>query len=328
MNLKNLVAKIAHVGNLKIITREYLNSLGYNNLKVAEFKDLVKFEITRQKDLQSKRSLARYLPMATTIKQRLRALQDRKQRIKKDAEDLSRQQQELDKLLKTTVVEAQRLQSLTVVNGTIFRVLYDEEKIWNYYAKSYKFPKVTISRRRIEIVNPKLHSQYISFERINTIAYLENFAGNYLINAIAEYFKMQPIKVCKALKPVQLNVFFNPVLVHEFKSYKIYKLMFADQLVKFCIVDNNGNTFHGDKSELVKGLQTKLQAKVERFATVIDYKYCKTLGFCDEGIEFFKADNNITVDSMTFEELQAVVTQNKETNEKYTAELRRMGIKI
>lgn len=199
----------------------------------------------------------------------------------------------------------------------------DDTCDWGYYSKSYGYPKITISNRRVE-----LHKFSYDKTLVNT-HYIDSFRGSFLINSIIKFYKLKPIKVNKDLQSIQLNSYFSIKKVKELFGISIYKRFLGKQFVDYCVVYND-MTYHDTTIKAcLRNLKIKIKSKIEKDNKTINYEYGKTLGFCDSGMNNFADDNDLDIDdTILLKDLKEIVLSNKLVNSKYKKELSKLGINI
>lgn len=216
-----------------------------------------------------------------------------------------------------------------VVNGWYITVHHTQTEDWDYYAKSYNRPKITVERRWVNFFK---NGKNIEHE-------VSSFAGNYLFNAIIEVLKLKPATLSKKvktdlgknLKKVQLNKYFKVINSGSKLGFHFYKRTFANDFYDYVVIDKHNNTYHAaTKLACVQGLKVKLNTIAAFDNEIITQQTARQLGFCEFGINSFCQDNNIHVDeAYTRIELRNIVVNNRKINcQKYAHELKQLGITL
>lgn len=202
------------------------------------------------------------------------------------------------------------------VGDWYIRCTQDEEKDWNYYAKSYRFPKITISNRKVLIRRVKPDGTMESRD-----VAVEAWRGNYLLDALITAGVCEKNKVASRLRSVQLHPAFAVTTLRE-GSLSIYERTLAGEHYDCCVVWH-GITYHaGSVKAAVRGLRNKLHSVIQAKNSPIDWALCKKLGFCDAGIRQFCADFNLSTSGRyTAQQIEAVVQTNLSQAAKYKTEL-------
>lgn len=227
--------------------------------------------------------------------------------------------------LERSILELQNTQKgYTMINGHIFTVKWDEVKDWEYYSKSWhnKYgPKVTIENRRVVVRKDG---------KIVGIVPIENFKGNYLVNAVITYLRLPKIKVDRKLKPIQISPYFSIRLLHSVGKAAIYVRELGGQTVDFCAVWQ-GETYHAlTPKEAIEGVKTKISKHVALQEERLNYQYARNLGFCHQGITDFCELNSLDINATyTRQELRNVILKKRcENCARFGAELRKVNLGI
>lgn len=213
-----------------------------------------------------------------------------------------------------------------------FVIRQDEETSWDKYSKAWHNqhgPAREITARYIQVFRGGVEVSRIQ---------LGGFRGQYLVNAIAEYLRLAPVKVSRSLKPVQLNPLFGVEALHTIGNVTLCRRTFGGETVDYCAVAN-GTTFHATTtSAALSGLRTKLEklaaaetARLEAESKVLTADYChQTYGFCETGIASFCELNGLEYGgAYTIREIRAAVLPKRAENcQTYGAELRTIGITL
>lgn len=109
---------------------------------------------------------------------------------------------------------------------TIATVSYKDDIDWDYYAKSYKHPKVTISDRKIS---------FKSKEGIKEID-LDNFKGDFMLNGYIKAFNIKKISVPRAEKKIQLNEYLGIKKISSLAGVDVYVRTLNNCIYDYCAV--------------------------------------------------------------------------------------------
>lgn len=205
-------------------------------------------------------------------------------------------------------------------------ITWSEEHDWEFYAKSYKFPKSTYCNRMVEFSTIVKGKVEIIFSYP-----LNAFSGNFMEKALAAFFKVGKVKCAKDLKPVQLNDFFR---IDEYKAingYRLFQRFIGPLLWDYAIIDTKtGLTYHAYKEEnLVTGLRAKMEAKFDSENEIITKETGFKLHFCESGMRAFCEINNLDYEGKyTRQELRNIVVKNRAANMRFRNDLRLIGIPI
>ena len=322
-------AKFIRVGKIwthqvnKIKKGDYVAIIGATSATLAEIKQAVSDEITRQDIIRASRR-ALWASCSWHANRIVNLLYGKRNNITKWA-DLRERSLPLGKALDGSYVVKDG--SYVVIGDFIAKVTCDEDVEWGVYAKSYKYPKVTITNRRVELLALSHFGQYI---KVVTVVYLDSFRGNFLVNAVAKLLNLAPVAVPKHLKPVQLNPYFGVEPIRNINGVIIYIRTFGGYAVDYCAM-TKGVTYHAStEKSAIDGLRKKLQAKVAFDSEAISYETGRKMGFCHLGISQFAEDNDLDIDGeYTRAELRNTVIKKRQLNvNKYRQELAKLGILI
>lgn len=303
--------------NKNIVARDFTKETGIKCLK-SEMIKIINDEIDRQDNIKKNRSKNR--PLEVYPNRILNIQLNRKAQVERWNKRLEKAYT-LAKSLNYrfsggVCIEIRFGDDLLIVKS-------DDECDWGYYSKSYGYPKVTISNRRVELHRFNYNS---TLEKTN---YIKAFRGNFLIDSIVELYNLKPIKVEKDLQSIQLNKYFEVKKIKELFGLSIYKRFLGKQFVDYCVVCN-GVTYHDTTiKSAVKNLKIKMSNKSKKENPDINYKYAKSLGFCDAGIQNFVEDNDLNIHStLSYDKFKEIVLRNKTINYKYKQELAKLKIKL
>lgn len=159
---------------------------------------------------------------------------------------------------------------------------------------------------------------------------VDAWRGEYVAQAIAQFLKLQPVKVAKQLRKIQLNEAFDIVKVREIAGAQVWQRTIGGYHWDYCVVSGN-ETFHASTVKAaIEGLRKKREARVEADSETINYQTAKAAGFCRTGIAQFCNDNDLDIDGeYTRAELRKIVVSNRDLNcQKYQQDLRKIGISL
>jgi hypothetical protein len=196
------------------------------------------------------------------------------------------------------------------------------EKDWDYYAKNYKFPKVTVSGRKVEFLTLDKTGRAVTLYVHN----IQAFRGVWMEEAIISFAGLKKVKSNN--KRIQINDYMTINLIREIGGCKIYSRLLGSIVWGYAL-EYKGITYHSEKlTDLISGYRFKVANHKKIEGEIISYETGKSLGFCDSGIRQFCADNNLDPDTtMTRADLRNVLVSNRKVNcQKYRTELLQIGI--
>lgn len=165
------------------------------------------------------------------------------------------------------------------------------DKDWHYYSKAWHRshgPKITISDRKLTF--QRKHGAGVMKRSVD----LESWAGDFVANAIAS-LGLGPKKSTTPLR-IRLNAAYNAKLIEKKRGYKIYSRTLLGQHHDWVIESPLGMIYHdADRGNLVKGLHKKIRNQSRKISGAIDWKKCRSLGFCEAGIKQFCADFGLSI---------------------------------
>lgn len=208
------------------------------------------------------------------------------------------------------------------------RIQWTEDHDWNYYAKSYKKPKSTYSDRKLVFKTIEKLGRVVNLFEYN----IDSFAGAFMEKAIAAFFGIEKVKCPKELKPIQLADYVTVKETKAINGYRLFERYIGSVLWDYAILNTHtGTTYHTyNQEQLVSGLRSKLQAKLDIESEEITKQTGYSLGFCETGMRNFCADNNVNFDGLySRQDLRNIVVATRDINYlKYRIELRQIGITI
>lgn len=165
------------------------------------------------------------------------------------------------------------------------------EKDWHYYSKAWHRshgPKVTILDRKITF--QRKHGAGVMKRSVD----LESWSGDFVANAIVS-LGLEPKKPTTPIR-VRLNKAYDAKLTETKRGYKIYSRTLLGQHHDWVIESPLGMIYHdADRGNLVKGLHKKIRNQSRKISGAIDWKKCRSLGFCETGIKQFCADFGLSI---------------------------------
>lgn len=229
---------------------------------------------------------------------------------------------------KTTITSLQESKTSRLayakLGETCITISESTHKDWNYYSKSWHNahgPKITVTGR------------YVNFwkqgKQVTQVG-VESFRGNYLINAIAKYLQIKPIKTVKNIKKVQLSDYIEVRLIKKIGNTEVFTRSIAGNFVDYCILQDN-TTAHADTvGDAVKLWRKKVDAKFNFENEMLTKQDAYELGFCMAGVQSFCEDNGLDIEgAYPRKDLRGIVIKKMELNcQKYANELAKIGINL
>lgn len=210
--------------------------------------------------------------------------------------------------------------------GYTFVVRHDETVVWE--DKNDHWPKKTIDSRYV--------TAYKDGKQVSIT--VERFAGNYLINAIAEFLGLKEIKFPRALKPIQGNSFFDLEIVRKIGKIKIYRRTFGGETVDYCATAGTENYHANTEAAALAGLRKKIEAAKRAYEAKqrADSKAWtaqelnKEFEFCWTEMRNFCNVNGLDIDGCyTVQEIRNAALRNKaESCQRWAGDLRKIGINL
>lgn len=288
--------------------------------------------ITEKEKINEKRRGARYFPVTWTEGKYLKMQEEKRNSIRlflkrvesmAPAQDYFRYSYGNYKYQHRTF----RVDGLGLNNLPITATItWSENHDWDYYSRSYKYPKSSYSDRAVIFKSVGKLGREEEIFRFD----LNSFSGNFMEKVIAEFQGIEKEKCNKELKPVQLADYFRVWETNKINGYRLFQRYIGVVLWDYAILDTKtGTTYHACKKEdLVSGLRAKLQAKIDHETEEITKDTGYRLGFCETGMRQFCSDNNVDFEGVyTRQELRNIVIANRSINcKKYRTELSKIGI--
>jgi len=161
---------------------------------------------------------------------------------------------------------------------------------------------------------------------INMDVELSSWAGNWAIKALVQSGLVQPIKVHKSLKAVQLNEAFDVRLIRTILGVSVYERTLLDCHYDYCAVGGDVTYHAATVRYAIKGLHEKTTANSVAKNSPINWALCKSLGFCDTGIREFCSDFGLSEKgSYSPAQIHDLVKSDLAKSAKYEQELRKVA---
>jgi len=155
---------------------------------------------------------------------------------------------------------------------------------------------------------------------------LSSWAGNWAIKALVQSGLVQPVKLPKALKAVQLNTAFDVRLVRTILGVSVYERTLAGCHYDYCALGGDVAYQADTIRDAIKGLHEKTTAKSVAKNSPITWALCKSLGFCDTGIREFCSDFGLSEKgSYSAAQIHDLVKSDLAKSAKYQQELRKVA---
>lgn len=194
---------------------------------------------------------------------------------------------------KLSLAKSQIRERSIIVGAWTITSNQDVDKDWHYYGKAWHRshgPKVTVSDRKLTF--QRKHGAGI----LKRVVELSSWSGDFVANAIVS-LGIEPKKPTTSLR-IRLNKAYNAKLIEKKRGYKIYSRTLLGQHHDWVIESPLGMIYHdADRGNLVKGLHKKIRNQSRKISGAIDWKKCRSLGFCETGIKQFCADFGLSIKS-------------------------------
>ena len=215
------------------------------------------------------------------------------------------------------MIESERSNFLhCVIAGYVVRT--SEKTEWDYgcYSKSWHRQyggKKVVSSRTVHI-RRVLDDGTLDVRDVSVDAW----RGNYLLNAIVA---AGIVSNNKSNMAVRLHPAFELETVRTGKL-TIYRRTLGGVTYDYCAVWC-GVTYHAETIKLaINGLRTKMRSISESKSHIVDWKFGKSLGFCENGMRQFARDFDLDVSAKyTPDEIEQRVKSNPEAAGQYRVEL-------
>lgn len=195
----------------------------------------------------------------------------------------------------------------------------------NYYSKAWHRahgPKKTVVSRTVQIRS--YDSKTKTVVKLDQV--VEGWRGNWALKAVIDAGIVQPVRVSTKLKPIQLHPAFAVIPVRNYGEIEIYRRELAGEIEDYCALWH-GLTYHAATPRAaVHGLKTKLNAVTEQRDRPINWKLCRTLGFCEAGIKQFCRDFDLDpAGSYSPDQIRCAIEGDLESAAPYAGELRKLA---
>ncbi len=169
--------------------------------------------------------------------------------------------------------------------GWYYRQLEDESYDRDRYSKSWhrKYGAVReISNRRVVFKRMTKRGP-----QIKTVSF-DGWRGDWLAKAVIEAGLAPSRQSMPSLK-IRLNKAYDAKLLYTKRGYTWYARTLVDHVIDYVIVSPLGMIYHdANKSNLIRGLHKKIRSQALKIkGHLIDWAKCKSLGFCDIGLNEF-----------------------------------------
>jgi hypothetical protein len=214
---------------------------------------------------------------------------------------------------------ASKTQELPTIGEWSAIAWQEEEKDWNFYAKSWHRnhgPKITVTGRFVKFISP-------SGKKSKTVE-LDSWRGNWQLKAIVAAGLIKPKK---GQMNIRLNEAFEIKKIGKKQDLTFYARTLKGELYDYCVVTPMGMTYHAETPiNCIQGLKLKRAALKRKEVAIIDWKFLKNLGFCDTGIKEFCSVFEFSLkDSVTPDEVYDRVKTNPSAASPFLAELRTLA---
>ena len=204
--------------------------------------------------------------------------------------------------------------------------IYKGQYITTETQMAFDDSEVSFGNGTIKTIGRKIlirHKKKIVFERK-----LKTYSGNFVLNAIESHFgRVKNVKVVPELKPVQLNPKITVYELPECDGIRIFERLFSNVHYDYCAL-KDGITYHAESILQCMNGWNKKKELSKAGAKIINWRICRALGFCSEGLRSFCSCNNIsTKEDYTVSELARLIQPRLSYNKAYyDRELQQLGI--
>lgn len=214
------------------------------------------------------------------------------------------------------------------IGGYFYCVIHNEERDYNYYSKSYTNrygPRIT-------------KTTFVKFADTNS----ENIwsievkpSGNYVLNAGIKLGLFKDVKSPAPLK-IRIKKCFDAILIKRVGNTCLYSRTLNGSLFDYCATIKTKElgliAYHSSsKKSAIDGLRKKYtelsKKRLSDDSQVLTVDYCKSLGFCQTGINSFLSDFDLlSKDKITVTELRKHVKSHRSSCAAYRSELKKLGV--
>lgn len=193
-----------------------------------------------------------------------------------------------------------------------------EEKDYKFYSKSWHHnhgPKITVTGRFVKFTSAKGRTRTVQ---------LDSWRGNWQTKALLEAGLVKPKS---GQMHIRLNAAFDIKIIKKSRGYNLYQRTLKGEAVDFCLVSPLGLTYHGaSMRECLAGLKQKRESQARCESATIDWKFLRSLGFCEAGIrEFCSVFGFNTKKAYTPMDVYVAVSQNLAAAAPFERELRQLA---
>lgn len=213
-------------------------------------------------------------------------------------------------------------------SGWFYRQIEDTDADYHAYSKAWHRqygPKITVTRRAVTFRRMDTETRQPDVRTVE----LAGWRGDWLAKSIVEA-NLAP-KKSSAPVAVRLHSAYDAELVENRHGYRFYRRTLLGNQIDWCVVSPMGTTFHAkDRKSLLSGLHAKIRAqKLKLSGRVIDWKKCRSLGFCEVGIRSFCDAFGLNPNGAYYpEELESLVRANLADARPFMAELRTLAAAV
>lgn len=236
--------------------------------------------------------------------------------------------------MKTKILTAAKLQSLSTLGTVVgaFYFLESENVEWNMnrYSKGWHrahggCKEVTDRKVTVYQYCPR---RKVKLHMVASVPFA-SWAGNTVLRALKGCGLFAPVKSALPLS-VRLDAYYDAKLIETKHGYKIYSRTLLGEHQDYVIVSPLGMVYHdADKSKLIVGVIAKTRAKSRKLEGLIDWKKCRSLGFCVEGLTLFCSVFGLsTKERYTPAEIEGAVRKAPEKAVPFLSELKTLSSAI
>jgi len=220
------------------------------------------------------------------------------------------------------------VESVPKIGGYFYAVIHDVDKDYNYYSKSYTNrygPKIT-------------KTTYVKFadtETNNTWLIDIKPIGDYVLNAGIKLGLFKDVKSKVSLK-VRLKKCFDAILLKKAGNTCLYSRTINGCIFDYCATIKTKDlgliTYHDkDKRKAIDGLRKKYtelsKKRLSENSKVLTVDYCKSIGFCETGIQSFLSDFDLLErEKITVSDLRDHIKKHKSSYCQYKTELKKLNV--
>ena len=171
----------------------------------------------------------------------------------------------------------------------------------------------------------RMHNECVEARDIK----VNDWRGQWLLNALCEADVIAPIKISGHLKTIQLNKFLGVRLIRSINGVSLYERTLVDTHYDYCVAKGK-ITFHANTiSNGLKGLRRKLAISTGvplAKSRLINVALCQSLGFCDAGIKEFCHDFDLDINAeYSAKRIYQIISADLSLAAKYQEELHKVA---